>query len=94
MHSIDSQEVGHNVPVRNRSRAFRDGVENIERSFELLVDVEDGSNVSTSVAVVGCRPHSDEGLVFEPVLEPVHHELMGSGDQLNFVYMVELLGHL
>jgi hypothetical protein len=65
------------------------GVEDVKVTFHLLVDVENRRDVSASVAVVGCGPDGDEVLVLEPVSEAVHHELMGAGDQLKVVDVVE-----
>ena len=56
-------------------------MENVECSLQLVVHVQDGGNISASVAVVGCRPNSDEILVSEPVLEAVHDQLMRSGNE-------------
>ena len=69
-----------------------DGVEDVEVALHLLIDVEDGGDVSTSVAVVGCRPNGDEVLVFEPVSEAVHDQLMGSSDEFEIVDVVKLGG--
>lgn len=68
-------------------------MENVESLVELLVDVQDGSDVTASVAVVGGRPDSDEVLVLEPVLEAVHHQLMRSGNQSDVVDVIEFSGN-
>jgi len=66
-----------------------DGVEDFEVALHLFVDVEDGPDVTASVAVVGCGPHGDEVLILEPVSEAVHDELMGAGDHFEVVDVVE-----
>lgn len=68
-------------------------MENVESLVELLVDVQDGSDVTASVAVVGGRPDCDEVLVLEPVLEAVHHQLMRSGNQSDIVDVIEFSGN-
>jgi hypothetical protein len=69
-------------------------MEDVEGSIQLVIHVQDRGNVAASIAVVRSRPNSDEVLVSEPVLESVHHKLMGSGDQGNVVDVIELGGHL
>jgi len=49
-----SEEVRNDVSVGHHLGALSNGVENIERSLQLLVNVKDGGNVSASVAVVRC----------------------------------------
>lgn len=68
-------------------------MEDIKSSFQILVDVQDWSNIATSVAVVRSRPYGDQVLVSEPIFETIHHKLMGSSNQLQIVDMVELSGH-
>lgn len=68
-----SQEVWDEGLVRDGPRGLiSQGVEGLEGVFELLVNVEEGRNVSASVAVVWCGPDGDEVLVLEPELVAVH----------------------
>ena len=69
-------------------------MEDVKRLVKLFVDVEDGGHVSASVAVVGGRPNGYEVLVSEPILEAVHNQLMGPGDQVDVVDVVEFLSNL
>lgn len=65
-------------------------VELQERVLHELVDFHDGRLVTATVAVVGRREDGDDIAVVRPVVA-VHDELMGSGDELQVVRMVELL---
>ena len=65
-------------------------MEDVECSLQLVVYVEDGSNISASVAIVWSRPNGDEVLISEPVLEPVHNQLMRSGNEGDVVDVIEL----
>jgi hypothetical protein len=60
----------------------------------VFVELEDGGDVSASVAVVGRRPNGDQNVIWEPVLVSFLNQLMGSGDQLEAVNSIELLGNL
>ena len=71
-----------------------DRVEDVKGALHVLIDVEDGSDVAAAVAIVGGTPHGDQVGVLEPVLEAVHDQLMGSGDQVEAVNVVELRGNL
>jgi len=64
-------------------------MENVESLVKLLIHVQNGSDVTTSVAVVWSRPDGDEVLVFEPVLEAIHDELMCSCNQSDIVDVIE-----
>ena len=64
-------------------------MEDLEVPLQLVVNVKDGSNVTTSVAVVGSRPNCNQVGVLEPVLKSVHDELMSSSDELKIVNVVE-----
>eukprot|EP00349_Pseudokeronopsis_sp_Brazil_P002355 CAMPEP_0202969612 /NCGR_PEP_ID=MMETSP1396-20130829/15428_1 /ASSEMBLY_ACC=CAM_ASM_000872 /TAXON_ID= /ORGANISM="Pseudokeronopsis sp., Strain Brazil" /LENGTH=228 /DNA_ID=CAMNT_0049697381 /DNA_START=33 /DNA_END=719 /DNA_ORIENTATION=- len=92
-HLVRSQEVWHYVAVGDSPGALRHCMEDVKRSLQVVADVEDRSYVAAAIAVVGGRPHCDQVLVFEPVLEPVHHQLMSPGYQLNIVNVVELGGN-
>ena len=69
-------------------------MEDVKRALESVGNVENGSDISASVAVVGGRPDCNQVLVFEPVFESIHHQLMGSSNQLNIIDVVELSGDL
>lgn len=69
-------------------------MENVESFFQFLIDVQNRGNVSTSVAIIRCRPDCNEILVSEPVLKAIHHKLMGSSNQGNIVDMIEFLSYL
>ena len=58
--------------------------------FHELVDFHDGGFVTASVAVVRCREHSHYISFMRPVVA-IHHQLMGSWDQLQVIRVVELL---
>mmetsp|Transcript_2693 Transcript_2693/g.4548 ORF Transcript_2693/g.4548 Transcript_2693/m.4548 type:complete len:300 (-) Transcript_2693:74-973(-) len=90
-----SQEIGDEGLVGDGPGGLvSQGVEDVERLVQLLVHVEDGGDVSASVAVVGRGPDGNQVLVSEPVLETVHDQLMGSGDQVDVVDVVEFLSDL
>lgn len=93
MHS--SQEVRNKGLVGDGSRSLvSQGIESLEGVLKFLVDVEDGGDVTASVAVVWCRPDSDKVLVLEPELVTIHDELMGTGDQVDVVDVVEFGSNL
>ena len=86
-----SQEVGYKGLVRNSFRCLvPQSVEDVERFLQLVAHVQDRCHVTASVAIVRSRPHRDQVLVSEPVLESVHHELVSSCDERNVVDVVEL----
>ena len=64
-------------------------IEGLKRVLQLVVDVEEGGDVATSVAIVGRGPNRHEVLVLEPELVAVHDELVGPGDQADVVDVVE-----
>lgn len=84
-----SQEVGNDGAIGDCALLIADGVEDFEVALHLFVDVEDGSDVTASVAVVWCGPHGDEVLILEPVSEAVHDELMSAGDHFKIVDVVK-----
>ena len=69
-------------------------MEDLEVAFQLIVDVQDGSDVTATVAVVRGGPNRDEVRVLEPVLEAVHDKLMGASHEVQVVEVVELSRHL
>jgi hypothetical protein len=54
-----------------------------------VASARSGAVVNTPVAVVGCRPHSDQSLV-EHELVALHHQLVRTGDEGDVVHRVEL----
>lgn len=87
-----SQEVRNGRAVRHGTLSVVHRKEDFELALEVLVDLEDGGDVTTSVAVVGRRPDRDQALA-EPVLKAVHNELMRTCDELEVVNVIELVGH-
>jgi hypothetical protein len=85
-----SQEVRHNVAVVDDAGALGHRVEDLEVVLNLLVDKHDRSDISTAIAIIRCRPDSDEVRVLEPEFEAVHDQLMGTGDQAQAVDVVKL----
>jgi hypothetical protein len=76
-----SEEVGNfTLEILRFGRLAFNSVEDIELLLHFFVYVQDGSDISTSVAVVRCRPHCDKIVVFEPILKSVHDKLMSTSD--------------
>ena len=69
-------------------------MEDVKRSLKVVIYVQNRSNVTTSVAVVGGRPNSNQVLVFEPIFKSIHNQLVGSGNKVKVVQVVELWGNL
>ena len=74
---------------RDSTLRLRGGVENLKGALHALADVEQGSNVAASIAVVRGRPNSHKVGVLEPVFESVHDKLMGTSNQVEVVDVVE-----
>jgi len=87
---LRSQEVRDGSAVRHRTLPVVHRQENLELALEVLVDLQDRGDVTTSVAVVRGRPDRDQALT-EPVLESVHDELMRTRDEFEVVDVVELV---
>lgn len=94
LEAVFSQEVGDYVPVRDHSGGLAHSVENVEAALQVFVDIQVGGDIATAVAVVGSRPHRDQVLILEPVLEAIHHQLVSAGDQVEVIDVVELQRHL
>lgn len=75
---------GHGAAV------IRHGAEDLELGLQVFAEVHDGSDVAAAVAVVGGGPHGDDVFVFEVVLVAFVDELVGAGDELEAVDVVEL----
>mmetsp|Transcript_67384 Transcript_67384/g.140410 ORF Transcript_67384/g.140410 Transcript_67384/m.140410 type:complete len:256 (-) Transcript_67384:555-1322(-) len=89
-----SQEVvGDGGPRRHRLLRLRDLVEEEEIAVKVLVELEDGGNVSATVAVVGRRPDRYEVLLGEHVLEALLHKLVSAAHKLQSVHLAELRRH-
>ena len=65
-------------------------MENVESLVELFIHVQNGSDVTASVAIVGGREDGDHVPVMGPVVS-LHHELMGPRHQVQPVAVVERL---
>lgn len=72
MRAYCSQEVWNNLANRDGTLRLRGGVEDLKGAFHALTDVEKGSDITASVAVVRGRPNSHKIGVLEPVFESVH----------------------
>ena len=68
-------------------------LENAELFGQLLGHLHDRRHVVASVAVVRSRPNCYEVARLEPELEALLHQLVGSGDQLEAVYVVKVADH-
>jgi len=88
------QEVGYICPRRDHGIVLFCFLKELCSPIHVFVELEDGGDVPASVAVVGCRPHGDQGLFLEHVLESFLHELMGAADEFQSVDLVELGGDL
>lgn len=64
--------------------------ENLESSSEFFIECENGSQISTAVAIVWCTPDCDEVLGREVVLVALLDKLVCSADELELVDMIEL----
>jgi len=53
--------------------------------MQVFIELQDGSNVATAIAVVGSGPDGDEVLLREHVLEALLHQLMGTTHQLQSI---------
>ena len=94
-HSCFSQEIRHKSLVWDGTGGLiSQSMENVEGSGQFVVDVQNRSDISASVAIVWCGPNSDEVLISKPVLESVHDKLMCSGDQRNVIDVIEFGGDL
>ena len=90
-----SQEIGYNGLIIDGALGLvLDRVERLERVLEVLVDLEHGRNVATSVAIVGRRPDGDQVLVLEPELVALHDELMGASNEADAINVIEFRGDL
>ncbi len=68
----------------------RDSVKLLELAVALVVERQDGGDVSAAVAVVGGRPDGHE-LLIEHVLVTLLHKLVSTGDELELVLLDKLL---
>ena len=85
-----SQEVWDNLADGYGTARVLRSVEDLKVALQVLVDVEDGGDVATAVAVVRCGPNRHQVRVFEPVLKAIHDELVSPGHQLQVINVVEL----
>jgi hypothetical protein len=66
-------------------RRLEDG----ELLVEVFVELQDGGHIAAAIAVVGRRPHRQQGLGEVPLV-PFHHQLVAAAHQLYLVGVVEL----
>lgn len=64
--------------------------EDFELPVEILVELEDGGDVSTPITVVRSGPNSDEAFIREHIVVSLHDKLVRSADELEVVHVVEL----
>ena len=64
----------------------------IELSLQFIAYSQYRRYIATPIAIIRRRPHRDQRLVFEPVLEPVHDELMRPSNEFDVVDVVEFSG--
>jgi len=65
--------------------------EQLEGGLEIGSNLTYGSQIATSVAVVGSTPHGDHILVGEVILIALVHQLMSASNQRKIVDMAELV---
>lgn len=70
---------------------IRHGRKDLKFWLEVLAQIHNGGDVSAAVAVVWRGPDGDDVFVFEVVFVAFVDELVGAGDELEAVYVVELL---
>lgn len=68
-----------------------DGAEQLKGRLEVFANLTDRSQVTASIAVVGCTPHGDDILVGKVVLVPFVDQLMRASDQGEIVDMAEFI---
>src|SRR5690606_25133346 len=73
-------KVRHSRPCRHHTLFIRNSMENLKISLQILVKFQDTSNVTASVAIVWCRPHSDQEFR-EQVFVTFLNELMSTADK-------------
>lgn len=89
-----SQEVGYfALKVPCLSGLTFHGMENFELLLEGRSHVEERSNVAATVAIVWCRPDSNQVALLEPILEAIHHQLVSSSHKVQSVDLVKLAGN-
>ena len=90
-----SQEVWDQGLVRDStSGLISQSVENIKGLLKLVVDIQNGSNITTSVAVVWSGPNGNQILVSKPVFEAIHNKLMCSCNQIYVVNVIVFTSNL
>jgi hypothetical protein len=69
-------------------------VEDLEVVLDLFINLHDRGDVTASVAVVRSRPDGDEVRILKPEFKSVHDQLMGTGNHIQSVNVVEFRGNL
>jgi hypothetical protein len=75
---------------RHRPLMIRHRTKDLELRLQVFREIHYRRDVSAAVAVIWRRPDGDDILVFEVVLVAFVDELMGAGDELEAIYVVEL----
>jgi hypothetical protein len=89
-----SQEVWYQGLVRDgTSGLVSQSVEDIKGFLKLVVDIQNGSNVTASVAVIRSGPNGNQILVSKPVFETIHYKLMCSGNQIYVINVIVFACH-
>lgn len=92
--SEHSNEVRHSGAWWDDTFRVRNCFEDLEVSVQLIVQGQNGCNVTTTVAVVWRRPHGHQVVLGEHVLEALLHKLMGTANQLQIIDLAKLRGDL
>lgn len=87
------EKVGGGCPGRYDTLRVGNSTKQFGLSSVDILEDHDGCNVSTPVAVVGCRPHSHQLLV-KHKLVAFMHQLMRTADELQVVDVNKLTKHM
>lgn len=74
-------------------RLLRRGFKNCEVTLQVFVQLQDGGDVATPIAVIGRRPDSQNRLVEVPLVA-FHYQLVSAANHVNIVRGVELCHHV
>ena len=67
---------------------LRSCLEDLVELCEVLIELEDRSHVTASIAVVWCRPYGDECFV-KHFFVAFHHKLMSSRNQFRAIFLIK-----
>ena len=79
--------------ARHVSLIVADGAEELESRFEVISNLANGGQVTTSVAVVWGTPDSHDVLVGEVILISFVDQLVGARDEGKIVNMAKFIGN-